>query len=509
MEGDARVTGVLSIGQGSVSINERDIYAVGVVTGANFKTGTTNVHNVGVEAAGINVLGADTPVGLGATVYNSGLIVGKQGAEFQGVVTASSFKGSGADLTDVISGVGIKTAGGVVGYAATIVHFKGAGVTTAYYNASTGIGTVFFHSATTGGGGNANVTISDTAPGSPSAGDLWWESDIGELKIYYSDGDSSQWVDASGADSLVQIGTSAPTGAVSGDLWFNSETGDFMVYYTDANSSAWVSVNAVNSNTKWITNATGIHTTGNVGIGTTTATDPLTVVGAADIDGRLIVSGITTFGSHVYHGDNDRAIFGDGSDLEIYHSGSHSYVQDSGTGNLYIQGSNVSIRGTNGEAGITFNQDAAVTILHDNSQKFTTTSTGINVTGDIVGSGSTAYSTGLIVGKQGAEFQGVVTATTFVGALTGNASTATLATNAQGLTGTPNITVGALTASTGQFSGNVNVLGTLTYEDVKNVDSAGIATARQGLRITGGGLDVVGVSTVSYTHLTLPTNREV
>ena len=46
-------------------------------------------------------------------------------------------------------------------------------------------------------GGIANATISDTAPGSPSAGDLWWESDKGRLKIYYNDTDSSQWVDAS------------------------------------------------------------------------------------------------------------------------------------------------------------------------------------------------------------------------------------------------------------------------------------------------------------------------
>ena len=80
----------------------------------------------------------------------------------------------------------------------------------------------------------------------------------------------------------------------------------------------------------------------------------------------------------------------------------------------------------------------------------------------------------------------------------GNAATSTLATNAQGLTGTPNITVGSLTASTGQFSGDVNVLGTLTYEDVKNVDSAGIATARQGLNVTGGGIHVTsGVVTAT------------
>ena len=47
------------------------------------------------------------------------------------------------------------------------------------------------------GGGPASVTVSDIAPGSPTAGDLWWESDTGRLKLYYQDVDSSQWVDAS------------------------------------------------------------------------------------------------------------------------------------------------------------------------------------------------------------------------------------------------------------------------------------------------------------------------
>lgn len=51
--------------------------------------------------------------------------------------------------------------------------------------------------ASAGAAGGANVTISDTAPGLPSAGDLWWESDTGRLKIRYQDVDSAQWVDAS------------------------------------------------------------------------------------------------------------------------------------------------------------------------------------------------------------------------------------------------------------------------------------------------------------------------
>ena len=40
------------------------------------------------------------------------------------------------------------------------------------------------------------VSISDTTPATPAAGDLWWDSVSGVLKIYYTDADGSQWVDA-------------------------------------------------------------------------------------------------------------------------------------------------------------------------------------------------------------------------------------------------------------------------------------------------------------------------
>ena len=69
---------------------------------------------------------------------------------------------------------------------------------------------------------------------------------------------------------------------------------------------------------------------------------------------------------------------------------------------------------------------------------------------------------------------GIVTATTFVGNLTGN-PTGTLQTAAQ-----PNITsVGTLSSL--NVSGNVSIAGTLTYEDVTNIDSVGLITARSGL----------------------------
>ena len=50
-----------------------------------------------------------------------------------------------------------------------------------------------------GGSGGASVTVSDTPPGTANNGDLWYDSsdDDGRLYVYYEDGDSNQWVDAS------------------------------------------------------------------------------------------------------------------------------------------------------------------------------------------------------------------------------------------------------------------------------------------------------------------------
>ena len=59
------------------------------------------------------------------------------------------------------------------------------------------------------------------------------------------------------------------------------------------------------------------------------------------------------------------------------------------------------------------------------------------------------------------------------------------------------VNTGALTATTGTFSGNVSIGGTLTYEDVTNIDSVGIITARDGLKILAGGANVVGVVTAT------------
>ena len=90
----------------------------------------------------------------------------------------------------------------------------------------------------------------------------------------------------------------------------------------------------------------------------------------------------------------------------------------------------------------------------------------------------------------GATVTGVATATNFTGDLTGTAS---LASN---LTGTPNITVGTISAS-----GSVSIGGTLTYEDVTNIDSVGLITARNGIKVTSGNIDITSGGISGYNQL--------
>ena len=62
-----------------------------------------------------------------------------------------------------------------------------------------------------GGGGGASVTTDDSAPGSPSDGDLWYDTDDGGMFVYYQDTDSSQWVEVIGSQ-----GAAGPAGADGG-----------------------------------------------------------------------------------------------------------------------------------------------------------------------------------------------------------------------------------------------------------------------------------------------------
>ena len=97
---------------------------------------------------------------------------------------------------------------------------------------------------------------------------------------------------------------------------------------------------------------------------------------------------------------------------------------------------------------------------------------------------------------KGISVTGVTTSTSFVGDLTGDVTG-----NASGLTGTPDITVNNITGVAGTFTGfvafstSISVGGTITYEDVTNIDSVGIVTARSGVAVLGAGITATGIGT--------------
>lgn len=95
-----------------------------------------------------------------------------------------------------------------------------------------------------------------------------------------------------------------------------------------------------------------------------------------------------TFSEDIKLGDGKKAIFGAGSDLQIYHDGSDSYVQDDGTGDLIIKGANVEIQTG---AGNKYFQGAAnvARLYHTNNEKLATTGSGIDVTGTVTSDGLT------------------------------------------------------------------------------------------------------------------------
>jgi len=184
--------------------------------------------------------------------------------------------------------------------------------------------------------------------------------------------------------------------------------------------------------------------------GTFTVAGISTVTGTTQFTKQLNVSGVSTFHGNVNLLDGDRLRVGSSEDLQVYHDGNHSYIAENGSGDLKIQASagSIIIQKDNGEEMIKATVDGAVELYHNDILRLSTTSTGVSIPQDLDVDGHTNLDNVSVAGVS-----------TFAGAV-----------NTQ-----------ALTATSGTFSGNVSIGGTLTYEDVTNIDSLGIVTARSGV----------------------------
>ena len=206
----------------SVTSLNTSVLAAGIVTAYKFYGDGSSLIGVGaggtwaVDTVGIHTLKS---VGIGITAQTGYKLYVEGDARVTGILTVGP-----ASVT--LNGI-------------TNEVFVGTGVTI-YGNTGVVSATKFYGDGTFLTGVGSTIAIGDSAPSSPNVGDLWWESDSGDLKVYYNDGSSSQWVSANSSDTLVQISASAPSSSQPGDLWWDSETGNLHVYYEDTDTSQWV-----------------------------------------------------------------------------------------------------------------------------------------------------------------------------------------------------------------------------------------------------------------------------
>jgi len=240
------------------------------------------------QAGTLHFMGDNLPNGVnfsGKSIY----ISGGRYAGIQGVTE--------------LNGIGIATGphdlnvpGTIVGSAVTLFDFRGVGVATVYYDS--GIGTVFFE-----GAGESTVGIGTLPPQTPDGGDLWYNVVDGRTYVYYDEaiagvGTAKFWIDA------------AP---------FN--VGEIDIIHINADTLT----------------VSGVSTVGNLYAG-----GSISVNGTSSLNGGLEVSGVTTFSDVVglvtaTFADNAKILLGDNTDLQIYHDGTRSIINNPRLNDLRIQ----------------------------------------------------------------------------------------------------------------------------------------------------------------------------
>ena len=210
---------------------------------------------------------------------------------------------------------------------------------------------------------------------------------LGELAINTYDGKLYLKKNVSGTETIVEIGANnlADTfniyeyAVTSNTTVFSGadQNGSTLAYTTGSPPKVAVFLNGLLLD--WGTDFTGTNGTS------------ITLTSAA-VSGDLVQ--IQAYKSEIYTGsnltfpDNVKALFGNDSDLQIYHDGSHSYVRDVGTGNLRLQGTNLNLQNEGGTKNyLVATNGGAVTLYYDNATKLSTTSAGATVTGDLTVTG--------------------------------------------------------------------------------------------------------------------------
>ena len=374
-----------SVGIGTSFIKEKLHVIGGIGATSLFVGGIGTVHvATGTTARyeNVNITGVGTIATFSANSINAANI------NVSAAVTANKFYGDGSTLTGV--SVGVRTAGAVVGYGVTFLDFRGAGVSTAFFNNNVGIATVFFQ----GGGSGGSVSISSAAPSSPNNGDLWYSIDFARTFVYYDEvelgvGSGAFWVDAApfnqggaflgsyGATSFGAIGYTSGTKTVP-SIYF---TGDSNTGIFQGGSADHFSIAAGGSGIATV-NVGGLNVSGVVTSHSLSLSGDATVAGNLNVTGdlvydeergvNLLISGVGTFGgavniadSIIHTGDTDTKIRFPAADTITAETGGSERVRINSSGYLGIgtanpgslvhllaSGPEINVEATNGTSGL-------------------------------------------------------------------------------------------------------------------------------------------------------------
>ena len=270
---------------------------------------------------------------------------------------------------------------------------------------------------------------------------------------------------------------------------------DVLVKFDGGGAGATVTDVNVNLTPTKLTTSDADINGGNIDGTTIGASSAAAITGTTITGTSFVTTGDMTFG------DSDKAIFGAGSDLQIYHNPSvGSIIEDTGAGALFVRGSNsVQIETTAGVDMLLASEGGAVTAYYNGSAKLATTATGVDVTGTVTSDGLTVDAGGVLsIGSNNAS---TVSDISLSGnAVIGGDSSLNITTGANGFL----VRTGATDASAG-YSDGLNALyvadgGDISfYEDTgttakffwdASAESLGIGTTPEAkLHIsTGGGI---------------------
>ena len=213
------------------------------------------------------------------------------------------------------------------------------------------------------------------------SGALFFDSAVNSMKVY----DGSDWVAAtsSGAVSLLEYEYTATAGQTT---FTGADNNSATLGYSAGNII--VSLNGIT-----LDNGSDYAADNNYSIvlaSGAAAGDHLAIVAFKSFNVADAVSATTggTFGGSISLGDNTKLKLGSAPDLEIFHDGSNSYINEIGEGFLAIQATSVGLfEHGSSDSMIVATGGGAVTLYYDGASKLASTATGINVTGEINATG--------------------------------------------------------------------------------------------------------------------------